>query len=116
MKSGISFKQGDIILVPFPFSDLSGAKKRPVLVISNDQYNKDHDDLITCGITSNIFDREYSVLIDDDNLSEGKLPLTSLIKVDKIFTLNRSIIRRKIGRLNLQTFSNVKKILSSLIS
>ena len=47
-------KRGDIILVPFPFSDQSGQKVRPVLVVSNDHYNNSCDDLIVCGITSRL--------------------------------------------------------------
>lgn len=115
MKSGTRFRQADIILVPFPFSDLSGAKKRPVLIISNNDYNNNHSDLVTCGITSNILDREYSVLINNENLAEGNLPITSIIKTDKLFTLDKSIVQKKIGRLNPQTFNHVKKILSELM-
>ena len=46
MKFGIQFRQGDIILVPFPFTDLSTAKQRPALVISKNNYNSKTDDII----------------------------------------------------------------------
>lgn len=48
------YNQGDILLVPIPFSDLSSSKKRPVLVISNDDYNASSFDLIVVAITSNL--------------------------------------------------------------
>ncbi|MBS3079732.1 type II toxin-antitoxin system PemK/MazF family toxin [Candidatus Pacearchaeota archaeon] len=108
MKSGIVFNQGDIIIVPFPFSDLSTVRQRPVLILSNLNYNKNSEDLVTCGITSNIKDSNYSILIDDENLLDGSIPIKSRIKVDKLFTLHRNIVLKKIGRLNKETFDKVK--------
>lgn len=54
MKSGISFEQGEIVFVPFPFTNLSATKKRPVLILSNTDYNKRLSDFVSCGITSDI--------------------------------------------------------------
>ncbi len=108
MKSGIIFNQGDILIVPFPFSDLSTVRQRPVLVLSNLKYNKSSEDLVTCGITSNIKDSNYSMLIDNKNLLEGSIPIKSRIKVDKLFTLHRNIVIKKIGRLNKETFDRIK--------
>jgi len=108
MKSGIIFNQGDILIVPFPFSDLSTIRQRPVLVLSNLTYNKNSEDIVTCGITSNIKDSNYSVLIDNTNLSEGNIPFKSRIKVDKLFTLHKNIVIKKIGRVNKETFDRLK--------
>ncbi len=105
------FKQGEIIIVPFPFSDLSSIKNRPVLIISR---SNNSDDIITCGLTSNLKDNKSSVLIDNSNLENGRIPKKSLIKVDKIFTLNKSIIKKKVARVNQETFSRVKNVLDSL--
>ena len=115
MKSGIQFKQGDILIVPFPFSDLKGLRQRPVLVISHDEYNEDCEDIITCGITSNLKDTRCSVLFNEDNLLEGKIPLKSRIKVDKLFTLEKSIVKKKIARLDSECMKKVKKEFRELI-
>jgi len=65
MKSGQAiYKQGDIVLVPFPFSNLSSAKIRPVLVISNNVYNQKYLDVVVCGITSNLQATDYSIFIE----------------------------------------------------
>lgn len=88
MRFGIVNKQGGIAIVPFPFSDLSIVKQRPVLILSKTKDNEESDNLITCGITSNIKDTKHSVLIDNKNLNEGTIPRTSRIKVDKLFTLS----------------------------
>lgn len=58
-------KQGEILLIPIPFSDLSSNKKRPVLVLSNDQYNSKTDDIIVAAITSNILSKEYNIPISN---------------------------------------------------
>ena len=115
MISGIQFKQGDIIIVPFPFSDLRGTKQRPVLVLSKKEYNYNCEDIVTCGITSNKKDSKYSVLIDNKDLIEGLIPNSSRIKVDKLFTLEQTIIIKKIARVNKETFEKVKKEFLSLI-
>jgi len=115
MKSGIQFKQGDILIVPFPFSDLKGLRQRPVLVISRSEYNNSCEDIITCGITSNLKDSQCSVLFSEDNLSEGSIPVKSRIKVDKLFTLEKSIVKKKIARLNKGCMARVRKEFRELV-
>ena len=115
MRFGIQFNQGDILIVPFPFSDLRGTKQRPVLVISKTEYNDNGDDIITCGLTSNLKDSEYSVLIDNNNLSEGEIPIKSRIKVDKLFTLEKSIVKKKIAKINKEIMEKVKKEFLDLV-
>lgn len=115
MKYGIRFEQGEIVLVPFPFSDLSSVKQRPVLILSNNGYNDNTEDVVTCGITSNLKDSEYSVMVDNKNLIEGKIPTKSRIKVDKIFALKQSLIKRKVGKINKKLFDKVGKEVLKLI-
>ena len=115
MKSGTQFKQGDILIAPFPFSDLTTIKQRPVLVLSNNEYNGKTQDIITCGITSNLKDSEHSVLIDNDDLAEGVIPKKSRIKVDKIFTLEQTIIKKKVARVKEGVFEKVREEIRMLI-
>ena len=115
MKSGIQFKQGDILIVPFPFSNLNGTKQRPVLVLSKTEYNNYCEDVVTCGITSNKKYSKHSVIIDNKDLIEGVIPNSSRIKVDKLFTLEQTIIIKKIARINKETFEKVKKEFINLI-
>ncbi len=109
MKFGTLFEQGDILIVPFPFSNLRTIRQRPVLVISADKYNKSSEDIIVCGITSNLKDVRCSVLLDDGCLLKGKLPVKSRIKVDKLFTIDKSIIKKNIAKINRETFEKVKE-------
>lgn len=114
MKSGTPYRQGEIVLIPFPFTDLSTKKKRPVLVLSNEEYNKRTEDFIVCGITSNIKDIEFSVLIESKDLESGFLPKPSRIKVDKIFTLEQSLVVKRLAKVKLVIIRRVKQELFKL--
>ena len=109
------YRQGEIVIVPFPFSDLSSIKQRPVLVLSKNNYNETAEDIITCGMTSNIKDSKYSVLIENKNLIEGKIPKLSRVKVDKLFTINQDVVKKKVGRINKETFERVKSEFVKLV-
>lgn len=67
------YKQGDIVLVPVPFSDLKNQKQRPVLIISNDKYNEWTEDIVVLAITSKIKDLAHSVVIESKDLAEANL-------------------------------------------
>lgn len=109
------YEQGEIIIVPFPFSDLSFIKQRPVLILSKDSDNIISEDIITCGITSNLKNIRHSVLIDSKNLSKGKIPTQSRIKLDKLFTINKQIIKKKIAKINETTMKKVKQEFHELV-
>ncbi len=109
MISGTQYKQRDILLVPFPFSDLTETKQRPVLVLSKDIYNQSSEDIVTCGITSNLLEKKFAITITQKDLDEGFLIKTSNIRVDKLFTLEKSIVRKKIGKISQKTFEKVKE-------
>ena len=56
-------KQRDMVLIPVPFSDLKSARRRPVIVISNNLYNQKTEDIVVVAVTSNIEERDYTSLI-----------------------------------------------------
>ena len=91
------YKQGDILLIPIPFTNLHSSKVRPVIVISNDAYNDLTDDILVSAITSNLTDKEYVVPIDNDDLEDGALIKPSVVRVDKIYSLDQSIVKKKIA-------------------
>ena len=64
-------EQRDLLLVPFPFSDQSGRKVRPVIVISNNEFNKYSEDILVIGVTSNILKDKYTINLSNNNLEEG---------------------------------------------
>lgn len=103
------YKQRDIVLIPVPFTDLSSKKRRPVIIVSNDDYNQNNSDVVGVALTSNInFKNKYCIEIDSNNLETGKLPQTSQIRCDKIYTLSTTIIVKKFDRINRSTYALIK--------
>lgn len=91
-----TMQKGDVVLVPFPFTDLSGVKIRPVVVGAN----VGGDDVILCQVTSRFRDDGYSIVLSDCDFVSGKLDRDSLIRANKIFTMDRSKIIAVIGTLS----------------
>lgn len=87
------YKQKDIVLLPFPYSDLTGAKQRPAIIISNETINET-EDRICCLITSN--HPKGGLLILDNAFESGSLPFKSWVKPHRIFTIHEKIIIKKL--------------------
>src|SRR5687767_15989422 len=113
MPSGTSFEQGDVVLLPFPFSDLAGAKQRPVLVLSKGSYNRGSPDFLVCAITSNLANAAHSVYLEDADMAEGKLPRPSRVKADKVFCASQALVRKKVGRVSAEVVAQVRRELTA---
>jgi len=100
--------QKEIVLLPYPFSDLKGTKVRPALVVSNNKFNKKSDDCIMVPLTTIIKDELYSTIITQGDMSSGKLLRTSRIRADKIFCVEKNLIVMKIGMVNDDSFGKVR--------
>src|SRR3990170_1841408 len=114
-RSGMTYEPGDIVLVPFPFTDLTAAKRRPVLVLSSRDFNAGLNDFIVCGITSNLANASHSVLIDNKDMAKGRLPAPSRIKVGKIATLLQSLSLRTVGRVKADVLARARKELFTIL-
>lgn len=87
--------KGDIIVIPFPFADLMGFKKRPALVLAKLQGN----DIILCQITGKRRFDKYSVSLGDFDFRKGSLSVSSMIRPNRLFTADGSLTEYKIGSL-----------------
>jgi mRNA interferase MazF len=67
------YEQGDIVLIPVPFTDLSSQRRRPVIVISNSTYNQKTTDIVVVAMTSNPVEVDYSFTISSSDLVQGNL-------------------------------------------
>ena len=108
--------QGELVLANFPFSDLSKAKVRPALIVSNDRYNASGSDLLVCAITSNPKSYEYAVSIESSDMDSGRLLVPSKIKSDKLMLMAKSQIIKTLGKLSKQKFAETKQKIVELIS
>jgi len=89
------FIKGDIVVVLFPFSDLTQAKRRPALIVAE----LEGDDLILCQITSQKIKDKYAIPINENNFETGSLKKESNVRPNRIFTADKNIILYRVGHL-----------------
>jgi len=112
MVSNMELFQREIVLLPFPFDDLTKAKTRPALIVSSDEFNKISRTVIVVEITSNLKSgfQEYNVIIGDNNVRrypKTKPIIPSIVKPYVIFAVNKRLIIKKIGALEEDKFKEV---------
>ena len=107
-------QQRNLVLLPFPFSDQSGKKVRPVIILSNSSYNKNSQDVIVVAVTSKTT-LPNSILITNDDLVEGFLKINSCAKFDSVLKIHQSFIIKNIGRISVEKYKMITKKLNSLI-
>jgi len=105
------FIKGNVIVIPFPFSNLSAAKRRPALVLAN----LTGDDILLCQITSRYSDEKYVIPLKTTDFKTGALPINSFIRPERIFTADKNIILRTVGIVSNEilnkTIDNIISIL-----
>jgi len=107
-----TFRKGDIVIFPFPYTDLSEKKLRPCLVISDVM----QDDLMLCQITSNNSRKDkYSIGLGSTETIDGTLSIDSLIRTNMIFTASIEQIKKKICRIDKKKYSEVAKKIQDII-
>lgn len=108
-------EQRDLLLVPFPFSDQSGRKVRPVAVVSNNDFNQYSQDIIVVGVTSNASRDRYALTLANNDLEEGKLLSSCCIRAENILKIEKELIIKRIGRIKKdklkQIFDKIYSIL-----
>lgn len=104
----VTLSPASVVIVPFPFSDLSGTKLRPALVVAETR----NDDWLLCQITSNSYADPQAVPLSESDLAQGVLHTISFARPMKLFTANRSLIVKRVAVLKPQTF---RKVLTTTI-
>ncbi|MDR2205020.1 MAG: type II toxin-antitoxin system PemK/MazF family toxin [Flavobacteriaceae bacterium] len=106
-----TFIKGDIVVIPFPFSDLSGSKRRPALVLADLSGN----DILLCQITSQHTRDRFAVPLRNTDFAEGSLPSSSFIRSARIFTGDKTIIVRKTGTVKTAVMNKVVQNIMDII-
>lgn len=97
------YQASDIVLLPFPFSDLSASKKRPVLILKTPNQQ---GDFLAIQITSQPgFDN--ALVLQQQDFALGLLPKISFVRPDKLVTLNTSLIVQRMGKLSDSAFARI---------
>lgn len=105
------FVKGDVVVLPFPFSDLSNSKRRPALVLSNLQGN----DIILCQITSQAKKDQYTIELNGSDFKDGALRRSSNIRPNRIFTADETIIMYKLGSIQPEKYLEVRNMIIRLL-
>jgi mRNA interferase MazF len=93
------FVVGDVVAVLFPFSNLSGSKLRPAIVVAEAEFG----DLILCQITAKAYSSKRAIVVTGQDFTEGSLPVISYVRPDKLFTGEASIIKKFRGKLTVES-------------
>nr|MDO8118786.1 type II toxin-antitoxin system PemK/MazF family toxin [Candidatus Sigynarchaeota archaeon] len=91
----VEIVKGDVVIVPFPFSDLSTTKKRPALVVAA----LSGDDIILCQITSKAIKDKHAISLIDADFESGTLQQESNIRPNRLFTADSSLILSSVGHV-----------------
>jgi len=101
--------KGDVVVIPFPFSDLSTSKKRPALILANLQ----GDDILLCQITSQNSIEKTALPLKTEDFINGTLPSDSFIRPMRLFTADKTLIIRKAGTISIKLMD---KVINNIIS
>jgi mRNA interferase MazF len=97
------FVKGDVVVLPFPFSDLTTSKKRPAVVVAS----LTGDDVLVCQITSKTVSDHYSVPVTSADFATGKLHHDSNIRPNRLFTADSAIVLYRAGKLTANKMAEV---------
>ena len=103
---------GQVVVVPFPFSDLSQAKPRPAVILAD----AGRGDWILCQVTSRPYGDPRAIRIEDRSVTDGALQMTSHIRPSKLFTGNDAVMLATIGILDPRFFQQVVGAVVGIIS
>ena len=107
-------KQGDLVLIPIPFTDLTSQKRRPVIVISNDAYHRLGGDMVVVAMTSNPSQTPYSFTLNSHDLATGSLNRPGTVRVGKVYTLASSLIVKTFAQVDFNTLDRIRALLTEL--
>jgi mRNA interferase MazF len=98
-----AFAVRQVVVLPFPFSDLSAQKLRPALLLSN----VGNGDWLLCQITSKSYADNNAIELQQDSFELGSLSRVSYIRSGKLFTANETIFRKTAGKIKPHTHQAV---------
>ncbi|MEK7436144.1 MAG: type II toxin-antitoxin system PemK/MazF family toxin [Pseudomonadota bacterium] len=109
-----AYRFGDIVLVQFPFTDQSGAKKRPAVVVSSAAYNQARRDVVIMAVTSQIKSSgTFGEVIIHDWQAAGLLKPSAIKPV--FATIEQTLILRRLGRLSDRDQPALRKVITAIV-
>lgn len=107
--------QRELVLLPYPFSDLKSAKVRPAVVISNNSYNREFEDMIVVPVTSNLNFRKFIVQLSNKEMETGHLITDSVVKVDRVLSVKQNLAIKSVGKVKKEVLTEITDSIKELI-
>lgn len=114
-RSSSAWKPGDLLLVSYPFTDLTTTKQRPAVVLSPSAFHHKTSNIVICMVTRRIRNIGEEVSLDSKDLASGNLPYTSVALVSMITTLHNSLVVKSMGRLKPAKLSELRGALAKFL-
>jgi mRNA interferase MazF len=102
---------GSVVLVPFPFSDISQSKLRPAIVLASG----DRDDWVLCQVTSKPYGDRRALELRDADFVVGGLRVSSFARPAKLFTAHQCLFVAEVGKLNQQAMDRIVAAVTRVI-
>lgn len=109
-----SYSFGDIVLIPFPFTDLTGIKRRPAVVVSTERYNAARPDLITMAVTSQALPAGSVGEVQVKDWKGAGLIKPSVVK-PVLTTIEQALVIRRLGRLKENDQAALRQALTAIL-
>lgn len=106
-----AFAAGQVVLVRFPFSDLTAPKLRPAVVLAD----AGRGDSILCQVTSNSYGDQQAITLDASDFASGTLRRASVARPGKLFTAHASLVSASAGTLRDQKLTEIRTAVINLI-
>lgn len=97
-----------VVLIPFPFADLTSSKQRPGLVLSSYKTKSLGEFLVICMITSNLDSLEFPFDYRIKDIDHAGLPKESIVRISKVVTIEKKLVKKQLGTLGASDIKNVK--------
>jgi len=97
------FVKGDVVVIEFPFSNLKSAKRRPVIIIKVPK----GEDIIVAQITGDSYENSVEISIRKEDFKQGSLKRDSYVRIDKIASIEKILIKYKAGTLKQEKFNEI---------
>lgn len=105
------FAAGQVVIVHFPFSDLTASKLRPAVVLAE----AGHGDWVLCQITSKAYGDPRAIQLETGDFAQGSLRLTSYVRPGKLFTAHSTLVAGQVGELQATSFTPIRDAVINLI-
>ncbi|MDQ2807842.1 MAG: type II toxin-antitoxin system PemK/MazF family toxin [Chloroflexota bacterium] len=107
-----AFVKGEVVVLPFPYTDLSTTKRRPALIVAV----LDRNDVILCPITTQVGRDRDAILLASSDFQHGSLQQKSSVRPDHLLTADEGLILYRVGAINPTKMAEVTAALVRILT